>query len=87
MRFFIVFLLLISLIQAGEYDYTIEVRPGKYECYFQPVDINKHKFMEVDYQVRGLKNVALNAFDLFFVLFILFLLFLYCLNIVLSSGN
>ncbi|CAD5220432.1 unnamed protein product [Bursaphelenchus okinawaensis] len=36
---------------ASEFDYTIEIRPGKYECYFQPVSNPKHKTMEIDYQV------------------------------------
>ncbi|EYC09274.1 hypothetical protein Y032_0061g3253 [Ancylostoma ceylanicum] len=32
-------------------DFTVEVPPGKFQCFFQPVDVTKHKTMEVDYQV------------------------------------
>uniref|UniRef100_A0A8R1IWT2 GOLD domain-containing protein n=1 Tax=Caenorhabditis japonica TaxID=281687 RepID=A0A8R1IWT2_CAEJA len=40
-----------TLIQCGEYDFTVEVPPGKFQCFFQPVDLAKHKTLEVDYQV------------------------------------
>ncbi|CAB3409351.1 unnamed protein product [Caenorhabditis bovis] len=47
--------LLLSLIfcssHAGEYDFTVEVAAGKFQCFFQPVDLAKHKTIEVDYQV------------------------------------
>lgn len=51
------FLLIIGLlfvnfdfIHGGEFDLTIEVEPGKLQCFFQPVK-PKHKTIEVDYQV------------------------------------
>ncbi|KAK5975101.1 Transmembrane emp24 protein transport domain containing 5 [Trichostrongylus colubriformis] len=44
-------LFLIGLAASLEQDFTIEVPPGKFQCYFQPVDTTKHKFMEIDYQV------------------------------------
>ncbi|KAI6187470.1 hypothetical protein M3Y98_00247300 [Aphelenchoides besseyi] len=47
-------LILVSIfcsIKAGEFDFTIEIRPGKYECYFQSVTSEKHKNMEIEYQV------------------------------------
>ncbi|KAL6739921.1 hypothetical protein Aduo_013318 [Ancylostoma duodenale] len=31
-------------------DFTVQVPPGKFQCFFQPVDVTKHKTMEVDYQ-------------------------------------
>ncbi|KIH42809.1 hypothetical protein ANCDUO_27202 [Ancylostoma duodenale] len=31
-------------------DFTVEIPPGKFQCFFQPVDVTKHKTMEVDYQ-------------------------------------
>lgn len=37
-------------IAAGEFDLTVEVLPGKYQCFFQVVT-EKHKSFEVDYQV------------------------------------
>ncbi|CAD5227695.1 unnamed protein product [Bursaphelenchus xylophilus] len=40
-----------AFTSASEFDYTIEIRPGKYECYFQPVSNPKHKTMEINYQV------------------------------------
>lgn len=48
-------LLLISFILkvfCGEFDFTVEIPAGKFQCFFQPVDFEKHKTMEVDYQVR-----------------------------------
>lgn len=46
------FLLLIaSYVLCGEYDFTVEVPAGKFQCFFQPVDLTKHKTLEVDYQV------------------------------------
>ncbi|XGW30888.1 hypothetical protein V3C99_009673 [Haemonchus contortus] len=44
-------LLLASSATGVEHDFTVEVPPGKFQCYFQPVDTTKHKFLEVDYQV------------------------------------
>lgn len=40
-------------ILAGEYDLTIEVSPGKHQCFFQTLT-DKHKSLEIDYQVRPL---------------------------------
>jgi hypothetical protein len=39
------------VIKAGEYGLTVEIPAGKYECYFQSVTDEKHKQMEIDYQV------------------------------------
>ncbi|CAI4224464.1 unnamed protein product [Auanema sp. JU1783] len=41
----------VAFCAAGEYDFTVEVPPGKFQCFFQPVQNNVHKTMEVDYQV------------------------------------
>ncbi|KAI6176260.1 hypothetical protein M3Y97_00779200 [Aphelenchoides bicaudatus] len=48
---FLVLILLASYVSSTEFGFTIEVRPGKYECYFVPVTAEKHKTLEVDYQV------------------------------------
>ncbi|KAI6236120.1 hypothetical protein M3Y95_00123900 [Aphelenchoides besseyi] len=50
LRWFILVSIFCS-INAGEFDFTIEIRPGKYECYFQSVTSEKHKNMEIEYQV------------------------------------
>ncbi|KAK6040549.1 hypothetical protein COOONC_21946 [Cooperia oncophora] len=44
-------LLLASFAAAFEQDFTVEVPPGKFQCFFQPVDVTKNKFLEIDYQV------------------------------------
>ncbi|CAJ0580146.1 unnamed protein product, partial [Mesorhabditis spiculigera] len=44
-------LALASVALAGEYDFTVEVPPGKFQCFFQPVTNPNHKSIEVDYQV------------------------------------
>lgn len=54
------FLLLVVSINCGEYDFTVEVPAGKFQCFFQPVDLTKHKTLEVDYQV--LINNILKSF-------------------------
>lgn len=46
-----VILLITPFILCGEYDFTVEVPAGKFQCFFQPVDLAKHKTLEVDYQV------------------------------------
>lgn len=51
---FILLPVLFSNVESGEYDLTIEVAPGKYQCFFQPVT-EKHKTLEIDYQVIFLK--------------------------------
>ncbi|VDL74077.1 unnamed protein product [Nippostrongylus brasiliensis] len=43
--------LLATLTSGIELDFTVEIPAGTFQCYFQPVDINKHKTLEVDYQV------------------------------------
>lgn len=51
--FFLIFALLFIkfyFISAGEFDFTIEVEPGKLQCFFQPVEA-KHKTIEIEYQV------------------------------------
>lgn len=42
---------LVAFVSCGEYDFTVEVPAGKFQCFFQPVDLTKHKTLEVDYQV------------------------------------
>ena len=57
-NFFIVWILnalllacyFLRLAEAGEYDLTVEISPGKYQCFFQTVT-EKHKSFEIDYQV------------------------------------
>ncbi|KAK6747962.1 hypothetical protein RB195_000895 [Necator americanus] len=44
-------LFLVALAAAAEMDFTVEIPPGKFQCYYQPVDVTKHKTIEVDYQV------------------------------------
>lgn len=51
MRFIPVLLLTLGIAFAGEYDFTIEVPAGKFQCYFQTVDNTKYKTLEIDYQV------------------------------------
>ncbi|KAI6217044.1 Emp24/gp25L/p24 family protein [Aphelenchoides fujianensis] len=41
----------VAIVHAGEFDFTVEIRPGKYECFFQSVTSEKHKNLEVEYQV------------------------------------
>uniref|UniRef100_A0A915ERN6 GOLD domain-containing protein n=1 Tax=Ditylenchus dipsaci TaxID=166011 RepID=A0A915ERN6_9BILA len=43
-------LLFLHCIRAGEYDLTVEIPPGKFQCFFQTV-AEKHKSLEIDYQV------------------------------------
>jgi len=42
--------LMCNFVIGGEYDLTVEVPAGRFECFFQPV-IEKHKTFEIDYQV------------------------------------
>ncbi|GMR48350.1 hypothetical protein PMAYCL1PPCAC_18545 [Pristionchus mayeri] len=51
MRFLPVLILILGVAYAGEYDFTVEVPAGKFQCYFQTVDNNKYKTLEIDYQV------------------------------------
>ncbi|KAK0422034.1 hypothetical protein QR680_007325 [Steinernema hermaphroditum] len=44
-------LFLVTSTFCSEFDFTIEVPPGKFQCFFQPVNDAKFKTMEVDYQV------------------------------------
>ena len=39
------------LALASEFDYTVEIPPGKMSCYFQTVTDPKYHAMEIDYQV------------------------------------
>jgi len=57
--------LLATVSLAGEFDFTVEVRPGKYECYFQPVTNEKHKKLEVDYQVIDGGDLNINFMLIF----------------------
>ncbi|KJH52096.1 Emp24/gp25L/p24 family protein [Dictyocaulus viviparus] len=57
--------LLATLTAALELDLTVDVPPGKFQCFFQPVDINKHKIMEVDYQVVDGGDLNINFLLLF----------------------
>ncbi|CAJ0918149.1 unnamed protein product, partial [Mesorhabditis belari] len=51
MRALLLLFLLVALTICGEYDFTVEVPPGKFQCYFQAVTDSKYKSIEVDYQV------------------------------------
>ncbi|TKR95053.1 hypothetical protein L596_009272 [Steinernema carpocapsae] len=56
MRRLTLFSLLLLLLSsttlfASEFDFTVEIPPGKFQCYFQPVVDAKFKSLEVDYQV------------------------------------
>ncbi|KAI1703321.1 emp24/gp25L/p24 family/GOLD domain-containing protein [Ditylenchus destructor] len=42
--------LMVESVLGGEYDLTVEVPPGKFQCFFQEVT-EKHKAFEIDYQV------------------------------------
>ncbi|KAI1711297.1 emp24/gp25L/p24 family/GOLD domain-containing protein [Ditylenchus destructor] len=42
--------LMVESVRGGEYDLTVEVPPGKFQCFFQEVT-EKHKAFEIDYQV------------------------------------
>uniref|UniRef100_A0A0N5A328 GOLD domain-containing protein n=1 Tax=Parastrongyloides trichosuri TaxID=131310 RepID=A0A0N5A328_PARTI len=42
---------LIPQTTATEFALTVEVPPGKFQCFFQSIDNPKHKFIEIDYQV------------------------------------
>ncbi|KAI1714207.1 hypothetical protein Ddc_11525 [Ditylenchus destructor] len=42
--------LMVEYVRGGEYDLTVEVPPGKFQCFFQEVT-EKHKAFEIDYQV------------------------------------
>lgn len=48
--FFGLLLINFNFVFAGEYSLTIEIEPGKIECFFQKVE-EKHKNIEIDYQV------------------------------------
>ena len=43
-------LLTLSPTSAGEFDLTVQIQPGIHQCFFQTVT-EKHKALEVDYQV------------------------------------
>jgi len=59
-------LLAVSIIvDASEYDFTIEVAAGKFQCYFQPVENEKYKTMEIDYQVIDGGDLNVNFMVLF----------------------
>ncbi|CAI5447425.1 unnamed protein product [Caenorhabditis angaria] len=51
MKLVVLLLLALGFVHGGEFDFTVEVPAGKFECFFQSVDIAKHKTLEVDYQV------------------------------------
>lgn len=44
-------LIILPQILASEYDLTVEVPAGKFQCFYQPVADAKYKTLEVDYQV------------------------------------
>jgi len=55
--------LLVALLRgvlSGEYDFTIEVRAGQIECYFQEVTDAKYITMEIDYQVIDGADLNIN---------------------------
>jgi len=48
----VVVLCALSLVVEGsEFDFTVEVAAGKFQCYLQAVENEKFKTMEIDYQV------------------------------------
>lgn len=52
--------ILSASVLASEFGFTVEISSGKYECYFVPVTSEKHKHMEVDYQVIDGGNLDIN---------------------------
>lgn len=60
-------LLALAVLDAGaeEYGLTVEVKPGKFECFFQPVTDAKYKTMEIDYQVIDGGDLNINFMLLF----------------------
>ncbi|VDO18934.1 unnamed protein product [Heligmosomoides polygyrus] len=62
MRLFAVLIpaLLVALVAAEELDFTVEIPPGTFQCFFQPVDVTKHKSLEVDYQVIDGGDLKIN---------------------------
>uniref|UniRef100_A0A7E4ZY89 GOLD domain-containing protein n=1 Tax=Panagrellus redivivus TaxID=6233 RepID=A0A7E4ZY89_PANRE len=65
MRFLIILAAICAVGYAGEYDLTVEVPAGKFQCFYQPVIDAKHKFMEVDYQVIDGADLNVNFMVLF----------------------
>ncbi|KAE9550710.1 hypothetical protein FO519_006076 [Halicephalobus sp. NKZ332] len=54
-----------TIVLAGEYDLTVEVAAGKFQCFYQPVTDVRHKTMEVDYQVIDGADLNINFMVLF----------------------
>jgi len=54
------FVTLLRGVLSGEYDFTIEVRAGQIECYFQEVLDAKSITMEIDYQVIDGADLNIN---------------------------
>uniref|UniRef100_A0A1I7Z8S5 GOLD domain-containing protein n=1 Tax=Steinernema glaseri TaxID=37863 RepID=A0A1I7Z8S5_9BILA len=48
---FLILLLFVTPAACSEYDFTVEVPPGKFQCFFQPIYNSKYKTLEIDYQV------------------------------------
>lgn len=52
-------------VLAGEYDLTVEIAAGKFQCFYQPITDARHKTMEVDYQVIDGADLNINFMVLF----------------------
>uniref|UniRef100_A0A0N5AZH7 GOLD domain-containing protein n=1 Tax=Syphacia muris TaxID=451379 RepID=A0A0N5AZH7_9BILA len=58
----ILLLIGIGAVYGDEYSYTIIVPPGKVECYFHPVLLEKYHSFELDYQVIGGGSTDINFY-------------------------
>uniref|UniRef100_A0AC34QT84 GOLD domain-containing protein n=1 Tax=Panagrolaimus sp. JU765 TaxID=591449 RepID=A0AC34QT84_9BILA len=63
--FFVFILALIHVATSNEYGLTVEVPAGKFQCFYQPVTDERHKTMEVDYQVVDGADLNVNFMVLF----------------------
>lgn len=64
-KYILLLSLIIPIIFASEYDLTVEVPAGKFQCFYQPVTDAKHKTMEIDYQVIDGADLNVNFMVLF----------------------
>jgi protein ERP2 len=68
MRSVAAILCVIVLVRKGnaeEFGLTVEVKPGKFECFFQPITDPKYKTMEIDYQVIDGGDLNINFMLIF----------------------
>uniref|UniRef100_A0A914X5Q0 GOLD domain-containing protein n=1 Tax=Plectus sambesii TaxID=2011161 RepID=A0A914X5Q0_9BILA len=61
----IALLFTLSLVNASEFDFTVEVAAGKFQCYFQNIENEKFKTLEIDYQVIDGGDLNVNFMLLF----------------------